>query len=74
MLTFELTKEINFRIIWCWEIKQQLQTYRIDVPGQLKKQSNSLPSCNPHVHVITLEQPLQFRQVSAQHISNSYST
>lgn len=43
-----------------------MQTHWVNVPGQLKEQSNGLPRTNPHVDVITLQQPLQFGQVSAR--------
>lgn len=40
-------------------------THWVNVPGQLKEQSNGLPCSDPHVDVIALQQPLQFGQVSA---------
>lgn len=43
-----------------------MQTHWVNVPGQLKQQSDGLPCSNPHVDVITLQQPLQFGKVSAQ--------
>lgn len=39
------------------QTKEQVSTYRVHVPSQLKQQSDGLSRCYPHVDVIILQQP-----------------
>lgn len=39
-------------------------TYRVNISDELKQEGDGLPSCNPHVDVVILQQTWKFSQMS----------
>lgn len=42
----------------------KVETYGVNIPDELKQQRDGLPSSDPHVDVIVLQQTRKFRQMS----------
>lgn len=45
-----------------------MEAYTVHVSGQLEQQRDGLPGGDPHVDVVALQQPRQFRQMSGEKV------